>query len=123
MNATASTDPLAAPYALATGQVAERLSVVMLDQHLQALLVERFGLPAEAADRVAATINEALAATWRLAGYNMPYPTWITCLPDVLLKCVVELVVRAEQDEFSIGHSMYLGRQILTELGLQIRRS
>ncbi|MFE4424395.1 hypothetical protein [Streptomyces sp. NPDC056817] len=121
MNTTAFTDPLAAPYSLTTGQVAERLAGVLEGPHLQALLVERFGLSAEAAGQAAITVDRTLAATWRVASYGQKYGTWIACMPEVLLKCVVEMAARAEGDEFSTGHALHVGRQLITELSLQLR--
>ncbi|MFB7329917.1 hypothetical protein [Streptomyces sp. NPDC056190] len=121
MNTTAFTDPLAAPYSLATGQVCERLASVLEGPHLQALLAERFGLSAEAAGQAAITVDQTLTATWRTANYGQRYGTWIACLPEALLKCVVEMAARAEGDEFSTGHALHVGRQLLTELSLKLR--
>jgi len=121
MDSTAHTDPLAAPYALATGQVAERLADVLEGPHLQALLAERFGLTADAAGQAAISVGMVLSATHRYAGYGQDFRTWIACMPEVLLKCLVEMAARAEQDEFATGHALHIGRQMLTELALQLR--
>ncbi|MFJ3248427.1 hypothetical protein [Streptomyces sp. NPDC086782] len=121
MNTTAPSDPLAAPYSLTTGQVAERLADVMEGPHLQALLVERFGLTAEAAGQAVVSVDKTLTTTWHTNGYGQKYGVWIACMPDVLLKCVVEMAARAEGDEFSTGHALHVGRQLLTELALQLR--
>ncbi|MFD7769891.1 hypothetical protein [Streptomyces sp. NPDC059787] len=121
MNST-STDALAAPYALTTGHTADRLAdVVAAGPHLQYLLTERFGLTAEAAGQAVITVDQALAATWHVTGYGQDYRTWISCMPEVLLKCVVEMAAYAEVDEFSVGHAVRVGRQMLTELALQFR--
>ncbi|MGW0956740.1 hypothetical protein [Streptomyces sp. NPDC002545] len=121
MTTTALTDPLAAPYPLATGQLAYRLANVLEGPHLQALLAERFGLTAEAAGQAAINVDQTLTATWRTASYGQKYGTWIACMPEALLKCVVEMAARAEGDEFSTGHALHVGRQLLTELSLQLR--
>ncbi|MFB7575376.1 hypothetical protein [Streptomyces sp. NPDC056165] len=121
MITTAVTDPLAAPYALATGQVAYRLANVMEGPHLQALLAERFGLTVEAAGQAVVTVDKTLTATWHTASYGQAYGTWIACMPEAILKCVVEMAARAEGDEFSTGHALHVGRQLLTQLSLQLR--
>ncbi|MFF3378093.1 hypothetical protein ACFYXF_34720 [Streptomyces sp. NPDC002680] len=121
MHSTASTDALAAPYALTTGQVTERLADVLEGPHLQALLAERFGLCADAAGQAAITVDQALTATWRSAGYSQDYRTWIAGMPEVLLKCLVEMAARAELEEFSTGHALHVGRQLFTELARAIR--
>ncbi|MCX4858296.1 hypothetical protein [Streptomyces canus] len=121
MNSIARTDPLAAPYTLTTGQVAGRLADVLEGPHLQALLAERFGLTVDAAGQAAISVGTVLAATHRYAGYGQDYRTWMACMPEVLLKCLVEMAARAERDEFSTGHALHIGRQLLTELALQLR--
>ncbi|MGW1801690.1 hypothetical protein ACWCQN_38680 [Streptomyces sp. NPDC001984] len=121
MHSTVSTDALAAPYTLTTGQVAERLADVLEGPHLQALLAERFGLCADAAGQAAITVDQVLTTTWRSAGYGQDYRTWISCMPDVLLKCLVEMAACAEVDEFTAGHALHVGRQLLTELALALR--
>ncbi|MEU2857617.1 hypothetical protein ABZ672_04190 [Streptomyces mirabilis] len=118
MHSAASTD---APYTLTTGQVTERLADVLEGPHLQALLAERFRLCADAAGQAAITVAQVLTATWHNAGYGQDYRTWIACTPEVLLKCLVEMAARAERDEFSTGHALHVGRQLLTELALAIR--
>nr|WTB35228.1 hypothetical protein OG781_42365 [Streptomyces sp. NBC_00830] len=118
---TTATDRLAAPYTLTTGQVAERLADVLEGPHLQALLAERFDLDLDAAGQAAITVDQILATTHRSAAYGQDYRTWIACMPDVLLKCLVEMAARAERDEFSTGHALHIGRQLLTELALAIR--
>ncbi|MFF4504864.1 hypothetical protein [Streptomyces sp. NPDC001401] len=120
MNSAARTDPLAAPYMLTTGQVAERLADVLEGPHLQALLAERFGLTADAAGQAAISVGAVLSATHRTAGYGQDFRTWIACMPEVLLKCLVEMAARAERDDFSISHALHIGRQMLTELHLRL---
>ncbi len=121
MSSTARTDHLAAPYTLTTCQVVERLADVLEGPHLQALLAERFGLTVEAAGQAAITVDQVLTATWQTAGYGQDLHTWIDCMPEVLLKCLVEMAARAERDEFSTGYAMHIGRQLFTELALQLR--
>ncbi|WP_073947596.1 hypothetical protein [Streptomyces kebangsaanensis] len=122
MNSTTHTDPLAAPYPLATGHTADRLAdIVVGGSHLQHLLAERFGLRADAAGEAVITIDRVLAATHRTASYGQDYRTWIGCMPEVLLKCVVEMAACAAADEFTVGHAVYVGRQMLTELALVLR--
>ncbi|GHE79938.1 hypothetical protein GCM10014715_39110 [Streptomyces spiralis] len=122
MTSSTTTDALAAPYALTTGHTADRLADILTEgPHLQHLLAERFGLDTGAAGEAAITVDQALTATWRMSGYGQDYRTWISCMPDVLLKCFVELAARAERDEFSTGHAVHIGRQLLTELALQLR--
>ncbi|MFD5762004.1 hypothetical protein ACFWIZ_44390, partial [Streptomyces sp. NPDC127044] len=118
---TVSSDALAAPYTLTTGQVTERLADVLEGPHLQALLSERFRLYADAAAQAAITVDQVLTTTWQTAGYGQDYRTWIACMPEVLLKCLVEMAARAERDEFSTGHALHVGRQLLAELALAIR--
>ncbi|MFI5799097.1 hypothetical protein [Streptomyces sp. NPDC051677] len=121
MSSTAHADPLAAPYTLANGQVVGRLADVLEAPHLEALLAERFGLTADAAGQAVISIDAALTATHRTAGFGQLFRTWIACMPDVLLKCLVEMAARAEQDEFSTSHALHIGRQMLTELALSLR--
>jgi hypothetical protein len=121
MNTAAPTDPLAAPYVLATGQLVGRLADVLEGPHLQTLLAERFDLTAEAAGQAAMSVGTVLTATHRMAGYGQDFRTWTACMPEVLLKCLVEMAARAERGDFSTGHALHVGRQMLTELALQIR--
>ncbi|MEU6324998.1 hypothetical protein [Streptomyces sp. NPDC047009] len=122
MHTTTQTDALAGPYALATGHTADRLADILVGgPHLQRVLAERFGLSAAAAGEAAITIDRVLTVTWRSAGYGQDYRTWVACAPEVLLKCVVEMAACAEADEFTVGHAVYLGRQMLTELALALR--
>ncbi|MET9412154.1 hypothetical protein ABZX90_41530 [Streptomyces sp. NPDC002935] len=121
MNSTGRTDPLAAPYTLMTGQVTERFADVLEGPHLQALLAERFRLTADAAGQAAITVGQVLTVTWHAAGYGQEFRTWIGCMPDVLLKCFVEMAARAERDEFAAGHAVHIGRQVFTELALRLR--
>ncbi|MFF0291056.1 hypothetical protein [Streptomyces sp. NPDC005262] len=122
MSVTATTDRLAAPYALTTGHTADRLADILAGgPHLQALLVERFGLTIGAAGEVAITVDQVLTATHRTASYGQDYRTWIACMPEVFLKCLVEMAARAEADEFTVGHAVHVGRQLITELALALR--
>ena len=121
MSTTANTDPLAAPYTLTTGQVTERLADVLEGPHLQALLAERFSLSVDVAGHAVITVDTALTDTWRVTSYGEDYRTWTARVPEVLLKCLVEMAARAERDEFSTGHEVRVGRQLLTELALQFR--
>jgi hypothetical protein len=122
MTTAAHTDRLAAPYALTTGHTADRLADLLAGgPHLQHLLAERFGLSAVAAGEAAITIDQVLAATWRTAGYGQDYRTWIACMPEVLLRCLVEMAACAVADEFTVGHAVHIGRQLLTELALVLR--
>ncbi|WP_324787149.1 hypothetical protein [Streptomyces sp. H51] len=122
MSSTTRTDPLAAPYALATGHTADRLAdIVAAGPHLQHLLAERFGLSADAAGQAAITIDQVLTATHCTASYGQDYLTWLGCTPEALLKCVVEMAACAEADEFTIGHAAHVGRQMFTELSLALR--
>ncbi|MFF3516148.1 hypothetical protein [Streptomyces sp. NPDC002573] len=122
MHITAHPDALAAPYALTTGHTADRLADILVEgPHLQHLLAERFGLSAEAAGEAAITIDRTLTVTHRRASYGQNYRTWVACMPDVLLKCLVEMAACAEADEFTTGHVLHVGRQLLTELSLALR--
>ncbi|MGW1157807.1 hypothetical protein ACWD48_06175 [Streptomyces sp. NPDC002519] len=122
MHSTTQTDALAAPYALATGHTADRLADLLVEgPHLQHLLAERFGLSADAAGEAAIAIDQVLTATWRTAGYGQHYRTWVACTPEVLLKCLVEMAACAEANEFTVGHALHVGRQLLTELALTLR--
>ncbi|MFH8771980.1 hypothetical protein [Streptomyces sp. NPDC017958] len=114
-------DALAAPYTLATGEAVTRLADCLEGPHLQVLLAERFDLDLRAAGEAAINVDQALNTTWRTSGYGQDYRTWIDCMPDALLKCFVELAARAERDEFSTGHALRIGRQVFTELALQLR--
>ena len=120
LNSTAP-DALAAPYTLATGQEVSRLADCLEGPHLQVLLAERFDLDLGSAGEAAIHVDQALTTTWRTSGYGQDYRTWVGCMPDALLKCFVELAARAERDEFSTGHVLRIGRQVLTELALQLR--
>ncbi|MEU3342252.1 hypothetical protein [Streptomyces sp. NPDC006668] len=120
LNSTTS-DALAAPYTLATGETVNRLADCIEGPHLQGLLAQRFGLDHNAAGEAAINVDQALVATWRASGGRQAYRIWIDCMPDVLLKCFVELAARAAGDEFSIGHALHIGRQVFTELALQLR--
>ncbi|WP_406515573.1 hypothetical protein OH809_24900 [Streptomyces sp. NBC_00873] len=122
MFATDQTDRLAAPYTLTTGHTADRLAgIVAGGPHLQALLVERFGLTVAAAGEVVITVDQVLTATHRTASYGQDYRTWIACMPEVFLKCLVEMAARAEADEFAVGHAVHVGRQLIAELALALR--
>ncbi|MCT9003502.1 hypothetical protein [Streptomyces rhizosphaerihabitans] len=121
MHSTGSTDALAAPYTLATGHVVECLADVLEGPHLQVLLAERFGLTADAAGQAAITVSQVLTVTWHVEGHGQDFRTWIGCMPDVLLKCFVEMAARSERDEFFTGHAVHIGRQVFTELALRLR--
>lgn len=121
MSSITPADHLLTPYTLTTGQVVDRLADVLEGPHLQTLLAERFGLTVPAAGQAAITVDQVLTATWQTAGYGQDLHTWITCMPEVILKCLVEMAARAERDEFSTGYAMHIGRQLFTELALKFR--
>lgn len=84
------------------------------------LLVDRFDLDADAAERAAAALGTALHHTWRVSAYGEPYDTWIARMPEPLLTALVDMTARAELDEFGVGHELRIARLMFTELAVEI---
>ncbi|MGW1801688.1 hypothetical protein ACWCQN_38670 [Streptomyces sp. NPDC001984] len=121
MFATDQTDRLAAPYKLGVGESTDRLADVLNGPHLLALLVERFEFGTESAAEAATAINAALHDNWRATAHGEDYTTWIARMPASLLKCVVDMAARAEDNALSAEHDLRMARLILSELALVIR--
>lgn len=122
MNSTAQTDPLAAPYLLATGHTVDRLADVLAGgPHLQYLLTERLGLRGAAAREAAITVGQVLTAAHRTVSYGQDYRAWIACIPEAFLKCLVEMAARAAIGDFAVAHAVHVERQLITELALLLR--
>ncbi|MGW3657176.1 hypothetical protein ACWD6R_16445 [Streptomyces sp. NPDC005151] len=127
MPATAPLDRLAGPYEVCvTGDpnyrpvIGHRLADIIDGPHLQPLLAERFGLDDEAAEQAAFSTGATLHQTWRATAYGENYTAWVGRLPEVLLKCLVEMAARAETDKYATAHELRMARLMLTELAVDL---
>ncbi|MGW3246614.1 hypothetical protein [Streptomyces sp. NPDC001070] len=122
MFATDVADRLAGPYTLTGGEATDRLADVLLGgPALPRLLAERYEFGTESAATAAHAAAAALHDTWQSAAYGEDYTTWIRRMPETLLKCLVDLAARAEDDEFGAAHELRMARQVLAELAIVIR--
>ncbi|MEU4095526.1 hypothetical protein [Streptomyces sp. NPDC026673] len=115
------TDRLAGPYTLGASEFTDRLADALDAPHLVRLLMERFGFGTEPAAQAATAVTAALHETWQGMAYGEDYATWIRRMPETLLKCFVDLAVRAEDNELTAEHELRVARQMLAELAIVIR--
>ncbi|WP_326737018.1 hypothetical protein [Streptomyces sp. NBC_01022] len=124
---TTPLDRLVGPYTIRdTGEpssspvIGDSLADIIDGPHLKTLLVDRFGLGADAAEQAAISTGATLHQAWRATAYGENYTAWVGRLPEVLLKCLVEMAARAETDPHATAHELRMARLMLTELAIDL---